>query len=74
MAEKVCPVRGFLSDTFCACRLQIPGETRNEDAWLKGTSLKVGETLYDLIVNPPTLQKVSCLASVKLYECSSESC
>lgn len=40
------------------CSIQIPGETLNKDAWLKGKVLRVGDSVFDLIVNPPTLQKV----------------
>lgn len=46
-----------LNAMFSNCSA-VPVGTPNKDAWLPGGILKVGSTVYDIIVNPPTLEKV----------------
>jgi len=37
----------------------IPGSTRNQEAWTRGSVLRLGPQLFELTLNPPTVESLS---------------
>ena len=51
-------LKGSITCLSCCRSTPLPGNTLNKDAWLHGHVLNVGGAAYDIILNPPTLEKV----------------
>jgi hypothetical protein len=44
------------------CRQEVGGMTLNQDAWRHGQVLQVDNVVFEVVVNPPTVEKVSYTA------------